>query len=509
MSRSGNRHLRPDSTGKTPVLRAGPRTVRVCGDAAYLATPAGQHLAQMTVNLLAREYKVVEAVQIDVPEIPVHTQVFPGGSTKSPLRSALQGWGRAIAGSEIEFREVGSAEPASCTIHIGHGTAANTGLVIHTVADGWRFYCSTQDSAPSEWENDPNPLGPYIAACFAAGDAFKYFVGADTRTYACATLWNDTHGEWQHLERGRSPAGVELPLTYLIGAGAVGAAMVFALAATSGITGEMIILDPQRTDETNRNRLLSMQYHQLDDDKAALAAGLLISSGIRALPYVGRWPDYTADSERRTAPHIRAIEDAYQYQWVLSCVDRNVHRQAIAAYSPRIVIGGSTQDLTAQVALYSMRGACECLACNHPTPHLLSAEELTKELADKTPEKRREWYDLHDASQQERAAIEEFLIAPTCGSIGEQALTALHREGPTDWSVGFVSAGAGVILAATYLRAVLEGTDAVIAEGSERFAWFRNPKIGRSYAERKTSCNLCADPVAQARYGRLWGTLID
>jgi hypothetical protein len=25
----------------------------------------------MTVNLLAREYKVIEAVQIDVPEIPV------------------------------------------------------------------------------------------------------------------------------------------------------------------------------------------------------------------------------------------------------------------------------------------------------------------------------------------------------------------------------------------------------------------------------------------------------
>jgi hypothetical protein len=62
------------------------------------------------------------------------------------------------------------------------------------------------------------------------------------------------------------------------------------------------------------------------------------------------------------------------------------------------------------------------------------------------------------------------------------------------------------MLAATYLRAVLEGTDAVIAEGSEGFAWFRNPKIGRSYARRKTSCNLCADPVTQARYDRLWGT---
>ena len=49
--------------------------------------------------------------------------------------------------------------------------------------------------------------------------------------------------------------------------------------------------------------------------------------------------------------------------------------------------------------------------------------------------------------------------------------------------------------AAAYLRAILEGTDAVIAEGSERFAWFRNPKIGRSYARRKTSSQV-TDPAS-------------
>jgi len=504
-SRSANRHLRPNSTGEqSDRLQLGPCTVRVTGDTSYLSTAAGQHLAQMTVNLLARQYDVTKEIYIDVPQVPVASHVFPGCPPTSNLSTALLEWGKRIAGPEIRVLEHNLRAAPGAIIYIGAGNAGGTDLVINVTADGWRLQCSTEKRVVDANSTDTNPHGPYLAACFAAGAIFRYFIGGDPRTDLCASLWDYKQGPWDALAVGRAPSGLSLPTTYLVGAGAVGAGLAFTLAATPNISGDLIIIDPQRTEETNRNRLLSMHYDQVDRDKASLAYDLFRYTNIRAYPYVGRWPDYTADSQRRTPAPIREVERTYRYEWVLSCVDRNAHRQAIATYIPKVSIGGSTLDLTAQAAAYSMRGECECLACNHPLPHLLSTEDLTQKLASKTQQERRQWYDGHDASPQQRAAIEEFLVAPTCGSIGEQALIALGREGPTDWAVGFVSVAAAVMQSATYLRGVANGMNAILTDGSERFAWFGKANLGRSYARRNPTCDVCTSSKAQARYDGLW-----
>lgn len=502
-SRSGNRHLRPDSTGRCATPRHEPRVVVVRATAPYVASVAGQHLVQLTTNLLARQYGVVQELLLDIPSVKLHAGVLsPHG--QQDFRALLLDYARSIAGPEIHVNACHSNKTPMCIVNIGPvPPTTETCFKVNVTAEGWRFFASTTKTVPETPGIDPNPHGPYMAACMANAAVFKHLIGREGSTEISASLWSNTHHPWTALPIGISPSERVLPTTYVIGAGAVGAAVGAVLARIPGLTGDLIIIDPQRTDETNRNRLLSMTY-ETDMPKVEAWRQMFADSGIKVWPYEGAWPDYTADSSRNVPDSIRQVEKKFRYEWVLSCVDKNIYRQAIAAYNPRMVIGGSTHDWTAQAAVYGMQGARECLACNHPVPTVQGIEELTATLRSQTAAQRTHWYDQHDIPERERAAIEEHVSSPRCGSIGDQALTSAHHNGPTDWSVGFVSVAAGVLQSTTYLRCLIEGVDEATREGSELFAWLNSSSVGRSYAQRKRSCPHCSDSAKQKRYKELW-----
>lgn len=284
----------------------------------------------------------------------------------------------------------------------------------------------------------------------------------------------------------------------------VGAASSFTLAATAGLSGHLVLLDPQNADETNRNRLLSAAYDDVSNTKARLAAGLFTWSEIKARPYVGNWPDYTIDPDRETPKDIRIQEQKDRFEWVLSCVDRNIHRRNIAVYLPRHIIGGSTNGWRAQVAYYSLMGQCQCLGCDHPVLPTLPTEELRRKLLGMSDQQRTNWYERHDADSRTVQAIEEYLNDPGCGTVGATELARLGRQGETDWAVGFVSVAAGVLQAAWLLQAVMRSPAALLEKGSEVHAWFARPGIERSFTRRKVKCDLCADEQRQRRFRELW-----
>ncbi|WP_143106032.1 hypothetical protein [Bradyrhizobium sp. Gha] len=51
--------------------------------------------------------------------------------------------------------------------------------------------------------------------------------------------------------------------------------------------------------------------------------------------------------------------------------------------------------------------------------------------------------------------VDEFLSSPKCGRLGEAALRDLATRAPSEFSVGFVSLGAAVLLAAKLLQQLL------------------------------------------------------
>jgi hypothetical protein len=499
--------MRPDGDGRLKTLRSGPRSVLVSADARYAASHAGQHLLQMTVNLLARQYEVIDKIILDVPNIDSVDGVFIPRRSPIGLRSELVALGKAIAGPEIAISELQENPDidVTCTILVGHSAPTlRSGFRVSTVAEGWCLDCATNRLTATTPGTDPNPAGPYMAACFAVGAVFKFFWQLDAQVSLTASLWGCTQGQWNELPRGKSPVGIQLPTTYLIGAGAVGAAFAFTVAATPEIAGEMVVIDPQKSDDTNRNRLLTMSFSQVEQDKAVLLEQLFAQTKVKIYPYSGPWPEYTLDLNRSTPQRLREVEKTYRYEWVISCVDRNHHRKSIAVYLPRHVLGGSTQDFVAQAALYSLRGECECLACNHPVPLVRPTEELRQHLLGLSLQELENWFAKHDTDLRQRAAIEEYLRDPSCGTVGQALLAKLGRDGETDWSAGFVSVAAGVLLESSYMRVLLEGFHATLANGSESFAWFLGSSLATSFALRKPICDVCGDNEKQSNYGRLW-----
>ena len=118
-------------------------------------------------------------------------------------------------------------------------------------------------------------------------------------------------------------------------------------------------------------------------------------------------------------------------------------------------------------------------------------------------EARRAWYAEHGATSDERAAIEEYLDAPTCSGPGEADLGRLGVQGRVDWAVGFVSVAAGVMLASRFIRMTMRGVEAELACGSEERLLFWADELLRSRAQRLPDCPSCGGLLSE-QWEELW-----
>src|SRR5205085_1473708 len=115
---------------------------------------------------------------------------------------------KTVAGPEINvLSAVGADANSPCIIYVGSfDPTASPFFGISVVAEGWRFDCATSRRTQPVSGLDSNPLGPYMAACFAAGAIFKYFWQLDARIDLSATLWDCTTANWDALAIGESPS---------------------------------------------------------------------------------------------------------------------------------------------------------------------------------------------------------------------------------------------------------------------------------------------------------------
>jgi hypothetical protein len=504
---SGDRHLRQEPSGRLGAAPFRAATVLVRAGPGCASTPAGQHLLHMTVNLLARQFGVVGHILIDVPATPLLERVVLGVEAGKDLPHALMDVVTRVGGREVTPVRGTRAERPDVAVLIGpdlHPDECPCAAVA-VVADGWRAACSSRDPAPAAPGASGNPVGPYLAACLATGFVFKRLFGRPDGIEFSADLWEWRSGPWDGLAVGQEPDGLQLPDAYLLGNGAVGAALAYTLAATPGLRGRLVAVDPQEMSSTDRNRLISGSYDDVGHPKVDLTRRLAEATAIQVYPVIGRWPDdYVTNSRRQVPNDILAQEDEDRFEWILSCVDRNRDRQGIARYLPRHVLAGSTDGLVAQAAYYSMRGRCECLGCNHPVlaPDVL--EDLVPKLQNMTRAERGAWLQRRGADIRAVAAIEEYLEAPECGGLGEAELARLGREGEVDWSVGFVSVTAGVLQAAAFIQTVQRGLEGVLGSRSERRLLFWGNELIASAALRRPDCPLCSSPEMQELWLDLW-----
>jgi hypothetical protein len=497
---SGDRHLRQDPDGRLLGSPPSLATVLVTTEPEYARSVAGQHLLQTLINLLARQFGVVRTVLLDVGDCPVHPGVFLTPPINSgTLVAALITLGEAVGNGLITTRGA-DGTPATSVVCVGSGLDPTQFEIPGAAVAGhsWRALARTIGPIGALRSGSTVPLGPQLAACIGAGFVFKAAYGKHRPIDATFNLWSMTG------EDGPELAGIEFPAGYVLGVGAVGAAFGHALASAQGLQGELVAVDPQEMSDTDRNRLLSGNWRDVGRPKTSLFDAMFRSSGIVVHTFQGRWPqDYLGDPERRVGEELRREEQLGRFRWVISCVDRDRDRAAIASMLPRHVFAGSSLGMAAQTAYYSLAGRCECLACRHRTPSQLGVEELAKQLQGLGTQARKAWYDDHGASPQISASIEEYLSDPTCAGPGAADLAKLGLQGRVDWAVGFVSVAAGVILAARFIRAAVVGVNVEVAVGSECRYLFWVDELRVSRAQRATDCALCRAPGAT--WHELWG----
>lgn len=494
--------------------------VRVSASPAVAGTTAGQHLLWMLANLLARQFAVIQVIEIALPRLPLKPGVALFGAAAT-LHETVAETVRLIAGPAVGIVVLDTgAVGGEVDVEVVVGATANVWVPerapfqVNVFADGWNLYVGDPSGVPTIVPQQRNPFGAYFAACVAAGEVFKRLSGLKDGRGAYVrslfmSLWDfEQRDAWNDMPTGEWPAPctalLELPPAYVIGAGAVGQAVCASLAASgSALRGYITVIDRETVDETNLNRYPLASLSDLNSWKSALCAGVLEHAGFDVYAYDGGWPRYTADASRPPQrPDLKDLEAEYRYRMVLSCVDKNRARHAIQSFWPERLIGGSTLDLSIAVALYDMHSPFECLKCfNTPEPQGPTVEELAQELRLLHPAERRTRCESVGADW---SAIEVYLASGRCGELGEQELAKFDlARRPTDWSVGFASVASGTLLAAQLVKLALIGTEA-FPEGNGntlRFS-FLNPGPSWTAHRRRPGCE-CGSTGA-ADYQQLW-----
>lgn len=447
-----------------------------------------QHTAWMTVNLLARAEKVVASITIKCDDAsPVADNVIPFGSEPT-LRARLVKAGSSIGVVPV----VGAADDDEVDHHIVVGDLCGsdlevTGPVTFTQATSWwgsvrsvpTCVCSSARTARSAL-----PFGAYAAACLAVARVFLAVRLPHGPQNPSSYGWSMLH------QRGCATAdaddiSIHITLdeaTVLAGVGAVGCSFLHTLWAVPGISGNITVADsdPNGVTLSNLNRGVLFRRRDVGSKKATVVGAVATHEGFAVTPVVGDGA-FIAKSA----------------QLLISAVDTKRSRAALQQLYRPYVLSASTRDLRAEVLRVGPPGEGACLRCrNAPEPDV-GDDDLRRRALDSVSgvEALDHIANLNGLTVDETRAI---LSRGTCDEVSERALARLRElfgAETTEFSVGFTSVFAGVMLAAEtvkLLSLVPLGIDP--GHNCATFQFLRpasNANASRPLA-REAECPMCA-----------------
>lgn len=506
----GDRHLRPTKSHHRLNPRPGPSRVRLTISPEAASTAAGQRCLGMAASLIARQFAIVHIMEIDVPEVPVLSGTQYLGSAEM-LNVRIQEVASLSCAGKVEVCTLPDRDkPPVIDVIVGPGgmPSGNAELVIGTFGADWGAYLGPADQVPMVTASTENPVGPFFAACLAAGEVFRHLSGLHGKRVdwlvepLFMSLWNLQQGDrWEGLPTGVWYPDLPLRPTYLVGAGAVGQALITCVIASGLPSSHFTIVDRDTVDLTNLNRYPLCVLEDVGQNKVDVLAKLLSQSGHSPIPFQGHWDEFLshlpATGQRAD---LAALESECKFDLVLSCVDKNAARRGLQNSYPRILLGGSTLDFRVQVAMYGPTGTMECLKCHHPAEEVpLAPEALARELSGKTPQELAELADTRGISLQ---AIKAFLLEPVkCGMIVPDPLSELAGSPAGEMAVGFVSVAAGVLLFRDFW--MVSNGHPVRSVGNNGYVFGFVPLKGQEFVRAKGSTCDCHGKGAQ-NYRRRW-----
>jgi molybdopterin/thiamine biosynthesis adenylyltransferase len=451
-------------------------TVMVDPQSAGLASV--QHTAWMLVNLLVRLEGIVQQIHVISPGVPLHGRIVPLAPRHLDLQTALIEGARAV--DVVPADEKG---PSGRILVVGDGNAWEEAADLYVLGNGWcGGICTSPIASDYFGARSLLPFGPYTAACIAAAEVFKA-VRMNPENYRAVrsvfySLWRHRASAVPMLD---GPPAIEIAVdAALAGVGAVGSAFLHALWACDGIQGSILLADNDKKglDRTNLNRYVLFGSESVGSAKATEAARM------------------AADATISWQPHDTAIEGlANLPPRVVSAVDTNQSRQAIQNRYPPRILSGSTLDLRAEVLRCGPPGVGACLRCYNPPEKIPADEDLRSQLRSASDEK---LVELANAAGISIEDANEWARTGQCGLAGERLLPYL-RPSPASpmFAVGFVSAMAGTMLSAEFIKDHLEGNGPLSGSTPRVTFQFHSPLANANRASgysRDPACPMC-DPT--------------
>jgi hypothetical protein len=228
---------------------------------------------------------------------------------------------------------------------------------------------------------------------------------------------------------------------------AVGNTLAYVIANANLAGAYLVLIDDDCYDETSLNRCLP---GRLERYRTPQGGRRRCPSGRGRRPRISLRRDSEElyiRCEARIARRCRAGS-----QRIGVCGRRVVRRQRSFApghSGPKLLLGGSTFNLQAKSHVYGLRPGAACLACFNPAER--DGERLRameNELRGMEKDARRRYLFERGLDAD---TIEDHLESVKCGSAGEAALRNFATRLPPEFSAGFVSLGAGLLLAAALI----------------------------------------------------------
>lgn len=472
----GKRHV-GDLGGRLLDPGVGARvTIAVSEDIARYAST--QHLVWMLINLLARQPREVREIALD---LSAETRL---AKDVSPLVAGCDRLVEAFVTASVRINpkvfDTSEHAFADVFIRVGPGEMREADLAIAVSADRWSGYVGTE---PAVLTDSTNPIGAYVGASLVVGEIFKYVRKVQPEeTEFPNSLWlNASTMELSETQTDSPDTWAEtvFPTTTLAGVGAVGCAFLQTLYTFPGCHGSMSIIDgdEQGVTESNLNRYVLFDLRHLEGRhwKASTAAAYFADHPVQLSPFDEAWQ--TAYS--RGAIPVEGF--------VISAVDRNRARHAIQDAMPRTILGASTNELKLQVNFYDVYDpASVCLKCrNRVEVEGVPDDVIVAKLSELSEE------GLGEAAATMGVTLENlrlFIENPKvhCGKVSGSSLQKfVESSDDGEWSVGFVSFLAGVLLGAEYLKQIHSSGHRMTTSKNQYLFQFWRP--GSFRANRLTS----------------------
>ena len=223
--------------------------------------------------------------------------------------------------------------------------------IVYLGSDGWIAKVSSKNPVGSG--NSGLAFGAGAAICFGTANLFRKVFDAelgngrdDDIAISLVDLIPNAPKPANPSQRSR-----DLGETHLVGAGAIGTAAVWALRETTGLRGDLPVIDVEKVELSNLQRYLLTDQRSIEKFKVDIVASELEGSGIRVQPHRMRWGEYLAQTSR------------WNLKSVAVAVDSAEDRCAIQASLPATILNAWTQPGDLGISRHFAFGRDACLTC--------------------------------------------------------------------------------------------------------------------------------------------------